>query len=105
MASRERVIKPPDDRPPPAPPEPRASCAFDLDLTHCVYRCRGAPRLHAAFLCPLHANIYGIEFLSFVITDFDSKKTIFEVGRPLADGKRARRTGEERDGETEREIA
>ena len=87
MASRERVIKPPDDRPPPAPPEPRASCAFDLDLTHCVYRCRGAPRLHAAFLCPLHANIYGIEFLSFVITDFDSKKTIFEVAhaRPLAD--------------------
>ena len=64
-----------------------------------------APRLHAAFLCPLHANIYGIEFLSFVITDFDSKKTIFEVGRPLADGKRARRTGEERDSETERERA
>lgn len=34
-----------------------------------------------SFLCPLHANIYGIEFMSFVITDFDSKKTIFEVSR------------------------
>ena len=38
-----------------------------------------SPRARAAFLCPLHANIYGIEFLSFVITDFDSKKTIFEA--------------------------
>mmetsp|Transcript_4179 Transcript_4179/g.4281 ORF Transcript_4179/g.4281 Transcript_4179/m.4281 type:complete len:259 (-) Transcript_4179:288-1064(-) len=33
------------------------------------------------FLCPLSANTYGIEFLNFVISDYDSKKTIFEVGR------------------------
>ena len=33
------------------------------------------------FLCPLSANEYGIEFLSFVIQDYDSKKTIFEVSR------------------------
>lgn len=34
-----------------------------------------------AFMCPLTANTYGIEFLSFAITDFESKKTIFEVSR------------------------
>jgi len=34
-----------------------------------------------SFLCPLTANTYGIEFLSFTITDYDSKKTIFEVSR------------------------
>jgi len=33
------------------------------------------------FLCPLSANEYGIEFLSFVIQDYQSKKTIFEVSR------------------------
>jgi len=33
------------------------------------------------FLCPLSANEYGIEFLSFVIQDYDSKKVIFEVSR------------------------
>ena len=33
------------------------------------------------FLCPLSANEYGIEFLSFVIQDYDSKLTIFEVSR------------------------
>ena len=33
------------------------------------------------FLCPLTANEYGIEFLSFVIQDYDTKKTIFEVSR------------------------
>ena len=33
------------------------------------------------FLCPLTANEYGIEFLSFVIQDYRSKKTIFEVSR------------------------
>ncbi|KAJ8614459.1 hypothetical protein CTAYLR_000829 [Chrysophaeum taylorii] len=34
-----------------------------------------------SFLCPLSANEYGIEFLSFVIQDYKSKKTIFEVSR------------------------
>ena len=33
------------------------------------------------FLCPLSANEYGIEFLSFVIQDYLEKKTIFEVSR------------------------
>lgn len=33
------------------------------------------------FLCPLSANHYGIEFLSFVIQDYETKKTIFEVSR------------------------
>ena len=35
----------------------------------------------AGFLCPLSANTYGIEFLSFTISDYESKKVIFEVGR------------------------
>jgi len=33
------------------------------------------------FLCPLSANQFGIDFLSFTISDYDSKKVIFEVGR------------------------
>eukprot|EP01036_Dinobryon_divergens_P031842 gene31842-41322_t len=33
------------------------------------------------FLCPLSANIYGIDFLSFTISDYNSKKVIFEVGK------------------------
>lgn len=33
------------------------------------------------FLCPLSANEYKIEFLSFIIQDYDSKKVIFEVSR------------------------
>ena len=33
------------------------------------------------FLCPLSANRYGIDFLSFTISDYDTKKVIFEVGR------------------------
>lgn len=33
------------------------------------------------FLCPLSANHYGIDFLSFTISDYETKKTIFEVGR------------------------
>ena len=40
----------------------------------------------AGFLCPLSANEYGIEFLSFVIQDYETKNVIFEVSRdrPLA---------------------
>lgn len=33
------------------------------------------------FLCSLQANSYGIEFLSFSICDYETKKIIFEVGR------------------------
>ena len=32
-------------------------------------------------MCPLSANTYGIEFLSFNIADYESKKIIFAVGR------------------------
>mmetsp|Transcript_17543 Transcript_17543/g.16886 ORF Transcript_17543/g.16886 Transcript_17543/m.16886 type:complete len:268 (-) Transcript_17543:158-961(-) len=33
------------------------------------------------FLCPLSANAFGIDFLSFTISDYETKKTVFEVGR------------------------
>jgi hypothetical protein len=33
------------------------------------------------FLCPLSANIYGIDFLEFQIRDMESKKVIFHVKR------------------------
>lgn len=33
------------------------------------------------FLCPLSANVFGIDFLQFTISDYESKKIIFEVGR------------------------
>ena len=35
----------------------------------------------AEFLCPLSANVYDIDFLSFQIRDYDSKRTIFEVNK------------------------
>jgi hypothetical protein len=35
----------------------------------------------SSFLCPLSANTYGIEFLSFTIEDYNTKKLIFEVSR------------------------
>lgn len=37
--------------------------------------------LSIGFLCPLSANTYGFEFLNFTISDYDTKKIIFEVGR------------------------
>lgn len=37
--------------------------------------------LFSGFLCPLSANSFGIDFLSFTISDYETKKTIFEVGR------------------------
>jgi hypothetical protein len=33
------------------------------------------------FLCPLSANSYGLDFLAFSISDYESKKIIFEVSR------------------------
>jgi hypothetical protein len=33
------------------------------------------------FLCALSANVFKIEFLQFIISDYDTKKIIFEVGR------------------------
>ena len=31
------------------------------------------------FLCPLSANVYGIDFLEFEIKDYDSGESIFHV--------------------------
>ena len=40
-----------------------------------------APPLRAAaFLCPLSANTHGIDFLSFCISDYETKRVIFKVG-------------------------
>ena len=33
------------------------------------------------FLCPLSENNFGIEFLNFTISDYDTKNVIFEVGK------------------------
>lgn len=51
---------------------------------------RTAPARHpavanalAGFLCPLSANSYGVEFLSFDIKDYESKTRIFRVGRDM----------------------
>lgn len=33
------------------------------------------------FLCPLSANVFDIEFLQFTISDYQTKKVIFEVGK------------------------
>lgn len=33
------------------------------------------------FLCPLSANVYGLDFLSFTIEDYDTKRVIFEVNK------------------------
>jgi hypothetical protein len=37
-------------------------------------------------LCPLSANTYGIEFISFKIRDIEGKKTLFEVDRETGTG-------------------
>jgi hypothetical protein len=34
-------------------------------------------------LCPLSANTFGIEFLSFAIIDYETKNIIFEVGKDI----------------------
>mmetsp|Transcript_17291 Transcript_17291/g.43863 ORF Transcript_17291/g.43863 Transcript_17291/m.43863 type:complete len:242 (+) Transcript_17291:205-930(+) len=36
------------------------------------------------YLCPLNANRYGIEFQSFKIKDYETKRTIFDVSRENA---------------------
>jgi len=35
----------------------------------------------ADFLCGLDANVYGIDFVSFVIKDYDTKRVIFKVDK------------------------
>lgn len=35
----------------------------------------------SGFLCPLSANTFGIDFLQFTISDYQTKKVIFEVGK------------------------
>ena len=37
--------------------------------------------LYLGFLCPLSSNNFGIEFLQFTISDYQSKNTIFAVGK------------------------
>lgn len=37
--------------------------------------------LPADFLCPLSANTYGIDFLSFKIRDMDTQHVVFEVAK------------------------
>ena len=32
-------------------------------------------------MCPLRANTFGIEFVSFVIRDYDTKRVVFKVDR------------------------
>jgi hypothetical protein len=49
----------------------RLDPAYDAD--HCS---------RTEFLCPLDANIYGIDFNSFRITDYETKRLIFEVLLP-----------------------
>ena len=44
------------------------------------------------FLCPLSANVYGIDFLSFRIRDYDSNTSLFEVSKdPSSPAVRRRR--------------
>lgn len=38
-------------------------------------------RLSSDFLCPLNANTYGIDFLSFKIRDMDTQHVVFEVAK------------------------
>eukprot|EP00760_Papus_ankaliazontas_P025347 PhM_4_TR2656/c0_g1_i1/m.23841 len=40
----------------------------------------------AGFLCPLSANVYGIEFLAFRVRDIDTNRTVFHVERDTPDG-------------------
>jgi hypothetical protein len=40
----------------------------------------GPPRF-TGYLCPLDANVYGIEFLKFEIRDYDSGKAVYQVRR------------------------
>jgi len=35
----------------------------------------------AGYLCPLNANVYGIEFESFRIRDYESQQVLFEVAK------------------------
>jgi hypothetical protein len=37
--------------------------------------------LLSGFLCPLSSNTFGIDFLNFTISDYQTKKIIFEVGK------------------------
>jgi protein unc-119 len=64
--------------------EAPTECALLMLLTILI-RCNGSciyMRPHSiAFLCPLSANTYGIEFLHFAIADYDSKRKIFEIGK------------------------
>lgn len=51
-----------------------------LTLRLCV-NCERSCTRATAFLCPVSANSYGIEFLHFAISDYESKRKIFEIGK------------------------
>jgi len=36
------------------------------------------------FMCPLSANLYGIDFQSFTINDYETKEVIFEINKKNA---------------------
>ncbi|ETV99374.1 hypothetical protein H310_08087 [Aphanomyces invadans] len=42
-----------------------------------------------SFLCPMSANVYGIDFLKFQISDYESKRKIFQVGRDCPNSRAA----------------
>ena len=42
---------------------------------------RSPPTHIAEFLCSLDANVYGIDFVSFIIKNYDTKEVIFKVDR------------------------
>ena len=37
----------------------------------------------AGYLCPVEANTFGVEFLSFEIRDYDSGRTVYSVSKGL----------------------
>ena len=37
----------------------------------------------AGYLCPVEANTFGVEFLSFEIRDYDSGRTVYSVSEGL----------------------
>jgi hypothetical protein len=58
---------------------------------HLSSRVRDVTRLglppFTGYLCPLDANVYGIEFLKFEIRDYESNKAVYQVRRLVTDQK------------------
>ena len=43
----------------------------------------------SGYLCPVEANIFGVEFLSFEIRDYDSGRTVYSVSNMVGMGRYA----------------